>query len=209
MTNSVFRDRLAARAAHARITLNAVDLRQFEIYFDLLTRWNARMNLTALPLEGAPDPTLDRLFIEPLSASRYFPTSPMDWIDIGSGGGSPAIPLKVVRHQARLTMVESRSRKAAFLREVARTLALQTTGVEAKRFEDLDTDASADLITVRAVRADAALLGSCRRALRTGGALLLFRSDEGPATTSVDGFHVVRVVELVEKRSFLEVLRAT
>lgn len=208
MSVSAFSERLADRAARARIALSPLHARQLEIYFDLLVRWNARMNLTALPLEGAPDHTIDRLFIEPLAASRYVEKSALDWFDIGSGGGSPAIPLKVLRAEAKLTMVESKGRKAAFLREAVRTLELRGACVEARRFEELQADGSANLITIRAVRIDTELMSLCRLALRKGGDLLLFSSESATSAEDGDGFRLVRKVQLAESQSFLEVRRA-
>jgi 16S rRNA (guanine527-N7)-methyltransferase len=201
-----FDRKLVERAAVARIALSTAEISQLEAYFELLKRWSARMNLTALPLDGPPDRTVDRLFIEPLAAARYVQKSPLDWIDIGSGGGSPAIPLKVVRKQARLTMVESKGRKAAFLREAVRTLDLRAVDVQSVRFEELHKVDAADLITIRAVRADAELLALCRGALRTDGEILLFQS--APLAADVPGFKRLRAVQLTEAPAFLDVLRA-
>jgi 16S rRNA (guanine527-N7)-methyltransferase len=167
------------------------------------------MNLTALPLDGLPDKTLDRLFIEPLGAARYVPKSPLAWLDIGSGGGSPAIPLKVLRRQARLTMVESKARKAAFLREVVRALELKGSDVQNVRFEQLTDPASpsVDLVTVRAVKADDVLLALCRSALRIDGELLLFQSEAASAAAPA-GFKRMKTVQLTETPAYLDVLKA-
>jgi 16S rRNA (guanine527-N7)-methyltransferase len=210
----IFHQRLIDRAVAARVIVTPAEVAQLDAYFGLLTRWNARMNLTALPLEGTPDRTLDRLFIEPLAAARYVPAAPLAWIDVGSGGGSPAIPLKIVRKQARLTMVESKARKAAFLREAARTLELTATDVQNLRFEELSGGAGthpigADLITIRAVAVDGALLQRCRRLLRAGGELLLFKADgDGAEGALPSGFKRMRTVQLTEAPAYLEVLKA-
>ena len=211
MSRATFRQKLADRAAAARVGVTSAEISQLEQYFDLLTRWSARMNLTALPLAGLPDKTIDRLFVEPLAAARYVAKSPLAWVDVGSGGGSPAIPLKVLRRHARLTMVESKGRKAAFLREAVRTLELKGADVQNLRFEVLcDPSApkiSADLVTVRAVRADDDLLALCRAVLRPDGELLLFQSDEvsGPAPSN---FKRLRTVQLTEAPAFLDILKA-
>src|SRR6266851_795023 len=104
--------RLGARAANAGVTLTGHELSQLEAYYELLDRWNAKINLTAFPLDPPTDEALDRLLIEPLIAARYVEDSPIAWFDLGSGAGSPAIPLKILRPRARLTMVESRGKKA-------------------------------------------------------------------------------------------------
>ena len=205
MTTPGFVERLGARAAVAGITLAPAEVRQLETYFQVLARWNARMNLTALPLDGLSDRTVDRLFVEPLAAAHYMSKLPIEWLDVGSGGGSPAIPLKVLRPDARLTMVESRSRKAAFLREAARALNLPSTHVQSVRFEDLELRDSVDVVTVRAVRADATFITNCRQSLRKGGELLLFQST--PLENDVPGF-VLRVsaARLTDAPAFLDVL---
>ena len=147
-------------------------------YWTLLERWNAIINLTALPLDGASSQSIDRLIIEPLLAFRLMPPPPATWFDLGSGGGSPAIPLKIVTPKLRLVMVESRSRKAAFLREVVRTLGLKGAEVLAERFERVADEHSgvADCITVRAVKSDRHLLRTIRRLLKPSGRLILFEN---------------------------------
>ena len=74
------------------------------------------MNLTAL---DDRESGLDRLIVEPLMAVERLPTNRGRVVDIGSGGGSPAIPMKLAAPGVDLLMVESKVRKAAFLREAA------------------------------------------------------------------------------------------
>jgi 16S rRNA (guanine527-N7)-methyltransferase len=152
-------------------------LAPLEAYYRLLARWNVKINLTALPLQAPTDATFDRLFIEPLIAAELVPDIPGTWFDLGSGGGSPALPLKIVRPSLSLTLVESKTRKAAFLREVVRALKLPGTEVANMRFQELPTPTpAADLVTVRAVRLDRGLLDESARLLRVGGHLLFFGS---------------------------------
>jgi 16S rRNA (guanine527-N7)-methyltransferase len=146
-------------------------------YYDLLQHWNQRINLTALPLEDYPSSTLDRLLVEPLlAASRAVPaTCRGPWIDVGSGGGSPGLPMKLVRPDLELTLTESRGRKAAFLREAIRQLGLAHAEVFEGRFETLQARrASISLVTVRAVRIDQALTEASAHLLCPGGRLILF-----------------------------------
>src|SRR6516164_7658019 len=116
--------RLLLRSEKASVKVSEEAIEQLGRYFELLAKWNAKINLTALPLDPPTRETLDRLFVEPLAAARYFPRDPVAWFDLGSGGGSPAIPLKILHPEASLTMVEARVRKAAFLREAVRGLVL-------------------------------------------------------------------------------------
>jgi 16S rRNA (guanine527-N7)-methyltransferase len=198
------RRRLIDRSVPLNVTLAAPQVDQLQIYFELLVRWNRRINLTALPLEPLGDETLDRLFIEPLLAARHVQASPLTWFDLGSGGGSPAVPLRVLRPEARLTMVEARAKKAAFLREVARELNLANVNVVNLRLEDWSPILhSAQLVTTRALRIDVELLSLVRRFMSTDGQLFLFGT--APASVLTDTFQEARRVALVPGLSSLTI----
>lgn len=206
--DTAFRERLREQAESAGLSLNLTQVGHFEHYYQLLRHWNRTINLTALPLTGIPDRTLNRLFIEPLQAAAFVEVAPLLWFDLGSGGGSPAIPLKIVRPMLRLRMVESRSRKAAFLREVARALSLTTTEVLTIRIEELARSMAgghADLLTIRAVRIEEGLLDAASDLLRLGGRLLLFGS-ESSHPINHGHFRVIQQVTLAGGDSSLQVL---
>ena len=185
MTSLEFRERLARRARRAKAPLTLSMLDPLEAYFRLLTQWNATINLTALPLDTPTDETFDRILVEPLAAARRVEDAPAVWFDLGSGGGSPAIPLKIARPRLALTMIEARERKSAFLREVVRVLRLAGTEVANARFEDVAENPArigvADQVTVRAVKADEGLFQTASRLLHPGGRLLLFRPSHAAA----------------------------
>ena len=199
MTSRGFRIRVLKRAKKADVQIAIPVLDQLEAYYRLLARWNDKINLTALPLRELTDPAVDRLLIEPLAAARYVPEAPITWFDLGSGGGSPALPLKAVRPAAHLTLVESKARKAAFLREAVRSLSLSDTVVETVRFEEFAqrsvVKAAAQLVTVRAVKLDKAFFDAARALIAPQGQLLLFSSYESPGKAP-SGFEVSQVVRL-------------
>jgi 16S rRNA (guanine527-N7)-methyltransferase len=175
VTSREFRERLSRRARKARVRVPEEVFASLETYYRLLAQWNVKINLTALPLQAPTDATFDRLFIEPLLAAELVNDVPETWLDLGSGGGSPALPLKMVRPSLTLTLVESKTRKAAFLREVVRVLKLPGTEVANMRFQELPTPTpAADLVTVRAIRLDRILLDESARLLRVGGRMLFF-----------------------------------
>jgi 16S rRNA (guanine527-N7)-methyltransferase len=194
MTSRDFRDRLLRRARAVNLPISPSTIDALEVYYRLLARWNARINLTALPLDDLRDTAMDRLLIEPLAAAVHVPPTALGWYDLGSGGGSPAIPLKLVRPTATLTMVEAKARKAAFLREAIRTLELRDTRALNIRFETLDAPplrATAQLVTVRAVKPDEALFSCAASLLTPGGQLLLFSSESAaPAVAAPPAFEV-------------------
>jgi 16S rRNA (guanine527-N7)-methyltransferase len=204
-----FRERLVARVARAGVVVPPAALDALETYFFLLARWNPKVNLTALPLDPPRDETFDRLFVEPVvAADRIQPVpSPQSsvpvWFDLGSGGGSPAIPLKIMRPYWALTMVEAKERKAAFLREAARTLRLRDTDVANVRFEELQGSAGrVDLVTVRAVKLDAELSTVVTSLLSATGILARF----GAAEAALDRFMTIETV-LLNPPSVLTLLR--
>ena len=112
-------------------SLSDSQLAQLASYLDLLLRWNARINLTAV---RDPEQIVTRHFGESLFAARHlYPSCSLatgDWrlLDIGSGAGFPGLAIKIWAPVLRTTLLESNQRKATFLREVVR--ALQLTGVQ-------------------------------------------------------------------------------
>jgi 16S rRNA (guanine527-N7)-methyltransferase len=172
---------LLERAEAAEISIEPTVQRKLEQYFDLLAHWNQRINLTSLPLDPPSIQTVDRLFIEPLTAVSLVKPNIALWFDLGSGGGSPAIPLQLAHPASQLVMVESRERKAAFLRETIRELGLPGSEVAVARIEAVAAENSnagvADLVTVRAVRLEPSMIGWIQTLLRFGGQAVLFGAD--------------------------------
>lgn len=168
------RIRRAARRAHVEVEDGLID--RLCVYVELLRRWNERMNLTAL---DDRESGLERLVVEPLAAAGHLPATTGRLIDIGSGGGSPAIPMKLAAPRFSLVMVEAKTRKSAFLREACRQLGLQNASVETERYETLltrpDLHESHDVLSVRAVRVDSRLLHGLQAFVRPQGEVFLFR----------------------------------
>lgn len=200
MTPREFNERLGKRARKAGVEPAPALVDALYAYFHVLQFWNQKVNLTAFSLDTAPDEAIDRLLIEPLVVAKHLHGTHLAHghhgslhgpqlgphpraLDIGSGGGSPAIPLKLAMPTLQLTMVESKTRKSAFLREVVRQLNLTDANVETARAEDLLTRPelveSQDLVTIRAVRIEQKLLTKIQAFLRLGGRILLFRSTAG------------------------------
>ncbi len=143
-------------------------------YLDLLLRWNARMNLTAV---RDPEGIVTRHFGESLfAAARLFPdrtaAAGKRLIDIGSGAGFPGVPIKLSAPSLALTLIESRQRKATFLREVGRMLRLHDVAVFCGRAEDFPGPA-ADVVTLRAVERFEDVLPVAARLVRGRLALLI------------------------------------
>jgi 16S rRNA (guanine527-N7)-methyltransferase len=188
----LIREKLAKRASKAGLSLPGAVIDALSAYFELLRKWNRKVSLTSLPVEDAGDEAIDRLLIEPVLATKHLPEGAMV-LDIGSGGGSPAIPMKLAAPEISLRMVESKTRKAAFLREVVRTLDVDRTTVDAVRFEELlarpTVHEAADVVTLRAVRVDRKTLVEIQSFVKPGGALFLFGTSL-PTPSAVAGPHL-------------------
>ncbi len=193
-------------------SLPSSQLDQISIYIDLLLRWNARINLTAV---RHPEEIVTRHFGESFFLARHlFPTlchperseGPMqldpsagNWqlatdhctprvLDIGSGAGFPALPLKIWAPHIHLTLIESNHKKAAFLREVARALTLTNINVITDRAEVVAARLGphADVVTLRAVERFETILPQAVTFLAPSATLaLLIGATQVPHLTSL------------------------
>src|SRR5467141_5117566 len=122
---------------------------QIQQYIKILLRWNEKLNLTAIrdPLE-----ILYRHFCESMFAAGAIPVDKGRLVDIGSGPGFPGIPLKILRPELELCLVESNVKKGTFLAEVVRELQLTNTRVLISRYEELGEELTPlDFVCSRAV----------------------------------------------------------
>ena len=183
MSSREFQERLTRRARRVGLTIRPELGAQLEIYYRLLSTWNKKINLTGLNLSEYGPESLDRLLIEPLVAAAHVKPAVRSLLDVGSGGGSPAIPLALALNDVSLLMVEAKTRKSVFLREALRALGLTRGDVVTARFEELLTKPplheAHDLLTIRAVRIEARVLMSLQAFVRPGGEIFLFRTSAG------------------------------
>jgi 16S rRNA (guanine(527)-N(7))-methyltransferase RsmG len=142
-----------------RIDLPASKKSLLARYCDELARWNKRINLTGL--SGVD--MVRRLVVEPVWIGLQLKPEGI-LADIGSGNGSPAIPLHVTCAFRKAHLVESRTRRAAFLRHLTTTLPLSDIAVHHERFEaivsELDTS---DWITLQGVALNSRLMDSIKQ----------------------------------------------
>lgn len=144
-------------------------------YLDLLLVANARMNLTRISDRSAAE---IQHIADALTLLPFLPAGAIQIADIGSGGGVPAIPLAIVRSNARFTLIESTKKKAAFLRQAAEQLALTNVTVIDSRVEDVGRGNQReifDAVTARAVAEMAWLAEWGLPLLKKGGRLLAMK----------------------------------
>jgi 16S rRNA (guanine527-N7)-methyltransferase len=143
------------------------------LYLDLLLRWNARTNLTAI---RDPEHIVQRHFGESLFAGLHLsPHLPADatLLDFGSGAGFPGLPIQLLLPKLRVTLAESQGKKAAFLREAVRSLGLSTE-IREGRVETMAADRRFDAVTLRAVDRMQEATAVARSRVAAGGWLATF-----------------------------------
>jgi 16S rRNA (guanine527-N7)-methyltransferase len=176
--------------------LSVAQVHSISIYIDILLRWNARVNLTAV---RQPEEIVTRHFGESLFAARHlFPKQAnlksdqgldqaerkVRLIDVGSGAGFPGLPIKIWASHIHLTLIESNQKKVTFLREVIRCLSLEDADVFAGRLEDWKRKddrrsrpregEAPDIVTLRAVeRFDSILPVAANMVVSSGRMALL------------------------------------
>ena len=147
--------------------LSEKQLAAVQTYLELLLKWNAKINLTAI---RKPEEIATRHFGESFfAATRIFPgqNSNASLIDIGSGAGFPGLPMKIWAPGIALTLVESNQRKATFLREAVLALEMPNVEIETARAENMDLQA--DVVTLRAVEKFGGILPVVKRLLKPEG----------------------------------------
>ncbi len=169
------------------------------LYISELKKWNRKINLTAVREEKE---IIIKHFLDSFAFGRGFmPELGMELLDMGSGAGFPALPLKIACPGLSVTMIESIKKKASFLRHIVRTLGI--TGAE---IIDTRTDQLAqtfngrfDIVTARAFASMGSALAEGRRFLKRAGRTVLSRGPE----EGIDGAVIERLGFVIEKTELL------
>ncbi len=159
-------------------SLTEQQIERISTYIDLLLKWNARMNLTAV---RNPEQIVQRHFGESLFAARLLlrQSRPTSVCDVGSGAGFPGLPLKLYAPELQVTLIEAHGKKATFLREVIRIITLTDINVFNGRAESWGQQA--ELVTLRAVEKFESVLPVAAGLVAPGGRLaLLIGRDQIP-----------------------------
>ncbi len=144
-------------AGEFELALSEHQVLQIQQYTRILLAWNEKVNLTAIrdPLE-----ILYRHFCESMFGASLLPVENCRLADVGTGGGFPGLPLKILRPDLDLYLVESNVKKATFLAEVVRELGLTGARTIISRYEELGEEiAPLDVVCSRALGDFANFLG--------------------------------------------------
>ena len=149
---------------------------QVRVYLRILVQWTDKINLTSIrePLE-----ILARHFGESMFAAFAVPIEHGRLADVGSGAGFPGLPLKLIRPDLDLTLIEPNIKKSAFLSEVVRALELTDVTVLRSTFADSPIKpVSLTFITSRALDPSEGLLPWAHRSLAPGGRVVLWTAKD-------------------------------
>src|ERR1700692_2118267 len=101
------------------LTLSDDQVRHLWKHYEILLRWNERINLTSIP---SGEEMVIRHYCESLFFGAHMPSEAPSILDLGSGAGFPGLPMAILRPAWKITLLESHQRKAVFLRESSRGL---------------------------------------------------------------------------------------
>jgi 16S rRNA (guanine527-N7)-methyltransferase len=168
MIPSRFRE-ILVRELSDRVPFSEAQIVQLEQHYELMMRWNQRLNLTSI---RNVEEAVTRHYCESLFVGSHLDL-PGDstLVDVGTGAGFPGIPVAILRPEFKITLVESHQRKSVFLREATRQLPF--VRVLATRIESLTE--SFDLLLSRAVEINTLL--PLLPAISTKAALMLGQDD--------------------------------
>jgi 16S rRNA (guanine527-N7)-methyltransferase len=130
---SMIADLLVRESANMGLTLSSENISAFETFASELIKWNRKVNLTAITAENE---IAIKHFIDCLHLAPYILNDDI-LLDIGSGGGLPVIPLKIVKPETTMVSVDAVGKKINFQRHVIRLLGLQKIEALHSRIEDL------------------------------------------------------------------------
>jgi len=179
-------------------------------YVALLYKWNKTYSLTALREQ---DKAISHHLLDSLSVLPFVPQGRL--LDVGSGGGMPGIPLGIVRPELRITLLDSNSKKAAFLQQAVIELGLPNISVHCGRVEQYHPAEGFDAITSRAFAELADFVGLSQHLLVPDGCWLAMKGqwphDEIarlPESVRVEAVHRLHVPGIDGERHLVVVKRA-
>ncbi len=171
------KDTIRAWARRWGISLSPAQVDQCLLYANELWEWNKKLNLTGLSSKKA---VVEELLLDSLIACPFLPDQG-DLLDVGSGAGFPAIPIKISKPKLTVRLIEANSKKVSFLREIIRITGMASVEVTRGRIEELGSlllPKGYVVVTARALAPLGRTLGWCAPHLRSGGLLVTYQGQE-------------------------------
>lgn len=150
-------------------------------YYSMLIEWNNKFNLTAIT---SPQDVVKKHFLDSVMSINFLPQG-AKILDVGAGAGFPSLPIKILRQDIKLTMLDSVNKKVTFLQEVAKALNMQNVEAVHSRAEDLASKHNYreqyDVVVSRAVSRLNTLCEYCLPFVKVGGKMVAYKSVETQA----------------------------
>ena len=133
MDFDIFKEELLNLSKKINITLDYNQIEKFYKYMNILLEWNEKINLTAIT---EPIDIILKHFIDSLTISKYIAKN-AKIIDIGTGAGFPGIPIKIIREDVEIVLLDSLNKRVNFLNDVISKLDLKNIKAIHSRVEEL------------------------------------------------------------------------
>ena len=133
MEKEKFIEELKKNALKINIELNEEQLEKFYRYMEILLEWNQKMNLTAITDKKE---IIIKHFIDSLTINKYIEKD-LSLIDVGTGAGFPGIPIKIIRDDIEVVLIDSLNKRINFLKEVIEQLELKNIKAIHARAEEI------------------------------------------------------------------------
>lgn len=156
------------------ITDNPERAAAFNRYAEMLRERNEKINLTAIT---EPEEVKVKHFLDSCSAGELLPGG-ASVLDIGSGAGFPGLPLKIVRPDLTVTLLDSVNKKVAFMNDVIAELKLSGVTAVHARIEDFPHKGEYDAVVSRAVAELSTLAEYALPFVKIGGAFIAYKSEK-------------------------------
>lgn len=210
---------LKEKALKYGLELTGEEVKKFEIFREMLKKYNNEFNLTAICDDEGIN---EKHFIDSLLGVEMF-TKNSTVAEIGSGGGFPSLPLKIVREDLSFTLIEATGKKCRYLEKVISELGLKNMTVINGRAEEIGKDPAYrerfDHATARAVASLNILSEYCMPFVKTGGSFIAYKGnadaeiEEGRNAVKILGGEIGRInsAELSDgsERKIIEILKKT
>ena len=171
--------------------LTKKQLKQFDLYFDVLSEWNEKINLTAIENKNQ---VYLKHFLDSLMMGKFFDLKNLHLLDVGSGAGFPGIPLKILYPSLKLTIIDALKKRIAFLKHLCDVLNVDVELIHG-RVEEHKHKSMYDIVTGRAVSSLNVLLELCVPFVKSNGVFIAYKSSkhEQEAKEASNAIHALNV----------------
>lgn len=187
-----FTTELQALCAAGGIPISDRQLEQMDTYYEKLRAENEKYNLTAL---STPEEAALKHFFDSIIPYNIIPQG-ASLVDVGSGGGFPGVPLKIMRPDLQVTAIEASQKKCAFIETAAREAGVEVRAISARAEEEAQGELreSFDVLTARAVAALPTLIEVTSVLVKPEGMLLYYKADyEEELKASANGMKLLNL----------------